>query len=647
MSRTDLDPEDTSTPTTRLLTLLNVSALKSRKRAFEDEDAYLQEKLNKRKSIKLAAEPELDASPSFPPDKTNLPEELDVDADDTADADDAEQTDPADVLATYEQHFGPNPVVLTESNRASVDKRHWKTTREKIGKLTVAASFLRDGNALFPKKSSKKLAILERLRVPFEARQAKQTPEQNQIQTDLLSILSAHLDVYHPAISLDHYQCMREAIALHTLDHITKKRRRVLKNNERITHAKSASSDPPEDVQDQGFTRPSILILLPFRSSALAWLNALTVHTPPPSFQIENHTRFVTEYSLPSEAVDKLAAAEPGVYPRDHVETFKGNVDDNFRVGVKITRKSVKLFAEFYGCDLILASPLGLRMSIEKEKSADFLSSIEILVIDQMNALAMQNWDHVQFVLSNMNKLPKESHDADFSRIKPWYLDGHSAYLRQSILLSPFETPEMRSLYNTSIKNVAGRVRVEKVWPALQVPASIDQLFVTFECSNPKGEADKRFDYFTTQLLPKVLKSAVQSANTVVFIPSSFDFIRIHNYFRKQTGISFTILSEYSSNQDISRARQTFFSGKKSFLLMSERFHFYRRYKIRGIRNIIFYGPPDHPQFFSELLSYPFLDDGVDPSDVSVRVLCCKYDWFRLERVVGSRGVAGVIGGTS
>lgn len=150
-----------------------------------------------------------------------------------------------------------------------------------------------------------------------------------------------------------------------------RKRRRILKNNERLTHhSKSNPSAPPlEDVQDQGFTRPSILFILPFRSSALSWFDALSSHTPASDgWQIANHSRFQTEYGLPPGTVDKLATAEEGMYPRDHVETFKGNIDDNFRVGIKVTRKSVKLFSEFYGCDIIMASPLGLRMSIEKEK---------------------------------------------------------------------------------------------------------------------------------------------------------------------------------------------------------------------------------------------------------------------------------------
>ena len=193
-----------------------------------------------------------------------------------------------------------------------------------------------------------------------------------------------------------------------------RKRRRVLKNNERLAHAAKAGNFAPEDVQDQGFTRPSILILLPFRSSAFRWFESLTAHTRPPSFQIENMTRFRKEFGLPDGVVDKFASAEPDAYPRDHVEIFEGNSDDDFRVGLKLTRKSVRLFTEFYGSDIIIASPLGLRMSIEKEKyvvfcgfspytiisdvgrNFDFLSSIEILVADQLDSLTMQNWEHTQ-----------------------------------------------------------------------------------------------------------------------------------------------------------------------------------------------------------------------------------------------------------
>ncbi|KAJ3981033.1 digestive organ expansion factor [Lentinula detonsa] len=613
---------DENSTTTRLLTLLNVSATKAGKKKWEP---YVPaDKLNKRKSVRLVE----NESPAV-----KIPQDARM-----IDAGQAQETAPKeeeadDTKDPYEQHFGSNSVHLGEAARLSVDKRAWNSQKSSRGRLGSTYEFTPEGCDPGP-SSSRGDAILDRLKKPLHSK--KNVPkDQSDLQNDLLSVLSTHRDLYLSSSSWENKKSTREAISLHLFNHITKKRRRVLKNNERISNATKAGNEPPEDVQDQGFTRPSVLILLPFRSSALAWFNALTTHTPSPEYQIENYTRFTSEYGLPSGAIDKLATAEPGIYPQDHVETFKGNVDDNFRVGIKLTRKSVKAFTEFYGCDIIIASPLGLRQSIQKEKNADYLSSIEMLVMDQLEALAMQNWDHVKFVLDHLNKLPKESHDTDFSRTKPWYLDGHSEYLRQSILLSAYETPETRQLYNASLKNVAGKIRTDKRWSPIEVPAGIDQNFVRFECGNPKDEADKRFNYFTTQLLPIVLKSAVQSSNTVIFVPSYFDFVRVHNHFRKLS-VSFTVLSEYSTNQEISRGRQAFFAGQKSFLIVTERFHFYKRYKIRGIRNIIFYGPPDHPQFYSEYLSYPFLDDGVESSDITCRVLYSKYDWFRLERIAGT-----------
>ncbi|KAH9033260.1 digestive organ expansion factor [Lactarius pseudohatsudake] len=633
-----MDSDDWNSPTTKLLTLLNVSAAKSLKRKCANQQISHLHKPDKRRVLDHI-------SPNSALGEANADGTVQAvdsigEQKDDADAEVNEATEPSDTEeSTYEQHFGPAPLFLNQSAIESVNKCLWSTsasTFPKIGPVAISKVTGLPGPEKIKAGSSH---VLERLRVPFEKRQARLPADLRLLQDEILSILTSHRDLYHTCTPRDATLVIRESISLHLLDHITRKRRRVLKNNERLAHAAKAGTPAPEDVQDQGFTRPSVLILLPFRSSGLRWLESLIAHTPPPAFQIENITRFRKEFGLPEGVVDKLASAEPDAYPPDHVETFGGNPDDNFRVGLKLTRKSVRLFTEFYGSDIIIASPLGLRMSIEKEKNSDFLSSIEIVVADQIDALTMQNWEHTQFVFTHLNQLPKESHDADISRIKPWYLDGRAVYIRQTVMLSAYETPEIRSLYNQSLKNLAGKVRAFRRWAPVQVPDGLDQASASLP---PRTNWTSDFSHFANQLLPTVLKSAVQSANTVIFVPSSLDFTRIQNHFQKQQ-LSFAVLSEYSTNQDISRARQAFFSGKKSFLIVSERFHFYRRYKIRGIRNLVFYGPPDHAAFYTEFLSYPFLDDGVEPSDVTCRVLYSRYDWFRMERIAGTKGASQLI----
>ena len=84
--------------------------------------------------------------------------------------------------------------------------------------------------------------------------------------------------------------------------------------------------------------------------------------------QVENRARFFADFSLPNGAEDKLLTAPAGTYPEDHVANMSGNIDDHFRIGIKVTRKTIKMFSDFYSSDIILASPLGLRELIEKEK---------------------------------------------------------------------------------------------------------------------------------------------------------------------------------------------------------------------------------------------------------------------------------------
>lgn len=117
------------------------------------------------------------------------------------------------------------------------------------------------------------------------------------------------------------------------------------------------------------------------------------------------------------------------------------------------------------------------------------------------------------------------------------------------------------------------------------------------------------------------------------------------------------LLHRYSSNQEISRARTSFFKGSKKLLLITERFHFYRRYRLRGAKTFVFYQLPDHSVFYPELVSFAFLqgakagaaqeedddDVDIDEGEVSTRVLFSKWDVMRLQRVVGTDDAARMV----
>lgn len=128
----------------------------------------------------------------------------------------------------------------------------------------------------------------------------------------------------------------------------------------------------------------------------------------------------------------------------------------------------MKFYSPFYDSDIIFASPLGLRMAVEKdekgETDSDWLSSIEIVVVDQTDALTMQNWEHVEFAFKHLNLLPKESRGCDFSRIRSWYLDGDAQYFRQSIVLSQFLTPDISSLFRKHSKNIDGSIKISPLY---------------------------------------------------------------------------------------------------------------------------------------------------------------------------------------
>lgn len=69
-----------------------------------------------------------------------------------------------------------------------------------------------------------------------------------------------------------------------------------------------------------------------------------------------------------------------------------------------------------------MASPIALATKLAEdakkgEGAGDFLSSVEVLVVDRADVLLMQNWAHVETVMEHLNKIPKQQHGTDIMRV--------------------------------------------------------------------------------------------------------------------------------------------------------------------------------------------------------------------------------------
>lgn len=141
----------------------------------------------------------------------------------------------------------------------------------------------------------------------------------------------------------------RDLYALHVLNHIYKTRDRILKNNQRL------QDNPDTEHLDQGFTRPKVLIVVPTREVAYRVVDKIISKSG--IDQVDKKGKFYDQFrddSLP-----------PKSKPKSFQHIFRGNTNDFFVVGLKFTRKAIKLYSNFYQSDIIVCSPLGIQMILE------------------------------------------------------------------------------------------------------------------------------------------------------------------------------------------------------------------------------------------------------------------------------------------
>ncbi|CAL3967632.1 unnamed protein product [Diplocarpon coronariae] len=556
-----------------------------------------------------------------------------------------DKDDTEDSSDPFEAHFAaPDDNILARRFKA-LDLSEWTTQKVALPKLGKAVFSLPDKELFGPFVPTIVADPSElKLKNKLANFMVKARPKFDILEGSIAPLMFNYQDVLYCERSITNSENLRRLACLHALNHVFKTRDRVIKNNARLTKEEDNSDI---DLRDQGFTRPKVLMILPTRESCARMVSMIISICEPE--QQENQKRFNDSYV---ETEEKFSTEKP----EDFRELFRGNDDDMFRLGLKFTRKTVKYFSQFYNSDIIFASPLGLRMALEGKEDQngdyDFLSSIEMVVVDQADALLMQNWEHVEYIFEHLNLQPKEAHGCDFSRVRSWYLDNKAKNFRQTIALAAFNTPELNNLFFNQSKNWSGKVKIINKYTGViqDLGLKTRQTFSRLESPSFAAEPDARFAYFTTAIIPALTRRSKDTAGTVIFIPSYLDFVRVRNYFSTSTAtsdLSFGNISEYTSVQDVARARSHFFHGRHSVLLYTERAHHFRRYQLRGVKKVIMYGLPDNPIFYQEIvggyLGKSIQDGKLEQGGGSVRALFSKWDALKLERVVGTDRVGKMI----
>ncbi|GAB2242883.1 hypothetical protein Droror1_Dr00019658 [Drosera rotundifolia] len=444
-----------------------------------------------------------------------------------------------------------------------------------------------------------------------------------------------------------------DAYIMHTLNHVFRSGDLVKKNDAKLAkHEKNVREEvlTSDSFLDHGFTRPKVLMLLPLKSIAHRVVKRLIQLTPTANkVNVDHLDRFDSEFGI--EAVETVDRNESLKYdhvphssktkklskPQDFNVLFGGNNSDSFMVGVKFTRKSIKVYNDFYSSDLIVASPVGLYKKLElaekdKQKDVDYLSSIEILVIDHADVISMQNWSLVNEIAKRLNHLPSNQHGTDIMRIRKWYLDGQAQFYRQTIILSSYLTPDINALFNHHCVNFEGKIKLSCKYKGVlpKIIPYLRQIYERFDLDSIVGADDARFEYFKEKVFPKIKDS--DQVGVMIFVASYHDYLRLRRLLRTEEA-SHCLLGEYAEQKDISNSRRDFFEGKSRIIVYTERAHFYHRYKIRGVQNLILYSLPERKELYPEIVNKL-----KGSENMTCTVLCSRFDLLQLERIVGSAG---------
>lgn len=158
-----------------------------------------------------------------------------------------------------------------------------------------------------------------------------------QLQGELFSIVNNYQDLYYSERTFDNANEIRYVYCLHTVNHILKTRGKVLHHNAKMS--KKTGDDVPEEFRDQGLVRPKVLIVVPFKDSAYKIITMIiNLLFREEKGNVIKKKRFIEEYTG-----QELTMPKRNPKPEDYEQTFTGNTGDDFKVGLTVTKKSLKV----------------------------------------------------------------------------------------------------------------------------------------------------------------------------------------------------------------------------------------------------------------------------------------------------------------
>ncbi|CAH8569156.1 unnamed protein product [Schistosoma bovis] len=110
-----------------------------------------------------------------------------------------------------------------------------------------------------------------------------------------------------------------------------------------------------------------------------------------------------------------------------------------------------------------------------------------------------------------------------------------------------------------------------------------------------------RLNAFKQRILPRLRRGS--DPRVLIYVTDFYDLEELRQILLAES-LDFCCINEYTEDSEAERFRTLFGDGRIRILLITERYYFFRRRKIRGPQTFIFYGPPTFPWFVKELYDF-------------------------------------------